>query len=231
MENGFDPKTYVITIGRSFGSGGGKFAEALGRRLSLPVFNEKLLTRAAQESNIREDLLRRMDECNDFSMPLVFNTQGLSTPGSFFLYNDNYLSGENLFNVVAETITELAKKGSLILVGRCSDFILRDHPNLLSVFVTEKKELRLQRIMERVPGVKSPAEAEEYMVKADKQRRQYYNFYTGRRWGRCENYDVSFKLSELGTEYAIDFLVSLLERKNFPLGSSPCSDPGSADGK
>ena len=214
--------TFVITIGRSFGSGGGKFAYALGKALGIPVYDEELLTKAAEESNIREDLLKRMDECNDFSaMPLVFNTGGMSVPGSVFLYNDNYLSNENLFNVVADTIRELASKGSMIAVGRCSDFILRDHPHHFSIFVTEKKELRLQRIIERVEDVKDTKEAEEYMVKVDRQRRQYYNFYTGGRWGRCENYDLSFKLSELGTEYAISMITDLLHRKGFPL-EAPC---------
>ena len=222
MDITYRPDTFVITIGRSFGSGGGMFAYALGKHLGIPVYDEELLSKAAEESNIREDLLKKMDECNDFSsMPLVFNTGGMSVPGSVFLYNDNYLSNENLFNVVADTIRELASKGSLITVGRCSDFILRDHPHHFSLFVTEKKELRLGRIIERIDDVRNKKEAEEYMVKVDRQRRQYYNFYTGGRWGRCENYDLSFRLSELGTEYAINMIVDLLKRKGFPL-QIPC---------
>ncbi len=217
MNDTYNPNTFVITIGRSFGSGGGKFACELGRRLGLPVYDEKILAKAAEDSNIREDLLQRIDESNDFSVPIVFNTGGVSMPGSVFLYNDNYLSNENLFNIVSDTIKELAKKGSLILVGRCSDFILRDHPHLLSIFVTENKSLRLERIIERIEDVKTEEEAEEYMIKVDRQRRQYYNFYTGGRWGRCENYDLSFKLSELGTDYAISLIAGLLKRKGFPV--------------
>ena len=217
----FSPDTFVITVGRSFGSGGGKFAYELGRRLGLPVYNEELLAKAAEESNIREDLLKKMDECTDFSAPVVFNTPGMTGPGSFFLFNDNYLSNENLFNVVADTIRELAQKGSLITVGRCSDFILRDHPHHFSIFVSEHKDLRLKRIMERVDEVKNEEEAEEYMIKVDRQRRQYYNFYTGGRWGRCENYDLSFRLSELGTDYAIELIADLLRMKGFPLKECP----------
>lgn len=217
MDSTYSPDTFVITIGRSFGSGGGKFAHALGKRLGLPVYDEELLARAAEDSNIREDLLKRIDECNEFSMPLVFNAGGMTAPSSFFLYNDNYLSNENLFNIVSDTIKDLARKGSLIMVGRCSDFILRDHPHIFSLFITENKDLRLRRIIERVEDVKTEEDAEEYMIKVDRQRRQYYNFYTGGRWGRCENYDLSFKLSELGTDYAINLVTDLLKKKGFPV--------------
>lgn len=220
MDSIFSPELFVITIGRSFGSGGGMFAHALGRSLGVPVYDEELISKAAEESNIREDILKKMDETNDFTMPVVFNTGGMMVPSSVFLYSDNYLSNENLFNIVSDTIKELAHKGSLIMVGRCSDFILRDHPHILTLFVTEKKEIRLQRIMERIQDVKDEEEAEEYMIKVDRQRRQYYNYYTGGRWGRCENYDLAFKLSELGIDYAVTLVTDLMRRKGFPLKAS-----------
>lgn len=128
----------------------------------------------------------------------------------------HFLSNENLFSVQAETITALAEKGSGIFVGRCSDFILRDHPHRLSIFITEDKEVRIRKIKEKL-SLDSDSEAISTMEKLDKERRDYYNYYTSERWGRSENYDISIKLSYLGIDYAINLVVDLMRRHDFPL--------------
>lgn len=212
----FRKDTYAVCIGRSYGAGGLTFAHKLQQVLGVPLYDKNILDKAAQDSNIRKELFERIDEVNNFSIPVTYGNI-FSGPGSLFMFpENNLLSNENLFSVQAETITALAEKGSGIFVGRCSDFILREHPNRLSVFITEDKEIRIQKIKSKL-SLDSDNEARSMMEKLDKERREYYNYYTSERWGRAENYDISIKLSYFGIDYAIKLIVDLMERKDFPL--------------
>lgn len=218
--NEYNQNTYAICVGRSFGSGGGEFAKKLSDALGIPIYDKNILDKAAEDANIRRELFERMDESNNFSIPMVYGA-GFSVPSSFFVYTDNYLSNENLFRMQAETIQELARKSSAIFVGRCSDFVLRDHPHMLSVFVTEDKERRLRRIQERIEDVNDEEEALKMMEKLDKERREYYNYYTGGHWGRAENYDLSFKTTVVGMDYAVNHVVELIEHLGFLTKDKP----------
>lgn len=212
----FRNDTYVVCIGRSFGAGGLTFARRLQEVLGIPLYDKNILDQAAHDSNIRKELFERIDEVNNFSIPVSYGNV-FAGPGSLFMFPEShFLSNENLFSVQAETITALAEKGSGIFVGRCSDFILRDHPHRLSIFITEDKEVRIRKIKEKL-SLDSDSEAISTMEKLDKERRDYYNYYTSERWGRSENYDISIKLSYLGIDYAINLVVDLMRRHDFPL--------------
>lgn len=212
----FRKDTFALCIGRSYGAGGLRFACRLQEVLGVPLYDKNILDRAAQDSNIRKELFERIDEINNFTIPVSYGSV-LSGPGSLFMFpENNYLSNESLFSAQAETITALAEKGSGIFVGRCSDFILREHPNRLSVFITEDKDIRIRKIQEKL-DLSSEREALSAMEKLDKERREYYNYYTSKRWGRAENYDISIKLSYFGIDYAIKLIVDLMKKRNFPL--------------
>lgn len=193
----------LISIGRSYGSGGLSFAHALHDSLGIPLFDKNILDKTASQSNIRKELLEEVDETNGISIPYVCSSS-FPFSSSFFSYTSDYLSNENLFSKQAETIHLIAQKGSAIFVGRCSDYVLRDDPCLRSIFVTDRPEVRVETISKRlnIPT----EEAKEWMEKADKRRREYYNFYTSRHWGQADNYDICIQLSTIGMECAVQMV-------------------------
>lgn len=217
MENEmiYPKSNFAICIGRSFGSGGYKVACALQQRLKVKLYEKELLDKAAEDSNIRRELFEKADEKNTYEMPLVISGT-LGMPNTFYMYANNYLSNDHLFTLQAETIQKLAIKGSAIFVGRCADYVLREHPNLLSIYVAEDIELRAKHIQDRC-GIETFEEAIAEVEKVDKGRREYYNYYTSRHWGRADNYDLSIKLSSIGIDYAVDMIVELMRRRGFPI--------------
>lgn len=207
--------SFAICIGRSFGSGGYQVACTLQKRLKVKLYDKELMDKAAEDSNIRKELFEKADEKNAYEMPLVIGGT-LGMPSTFYMYANNYLSNDHLFTLQAETIQNLAAKGSAIFVGRCADYVLREHPNLLTVYIADDMELRAKRIQARL-GMETIEEAMSEVEKVDKDRREYYNYYTSRSWGRADNYDLSIKLSSVGIDYAVDMIVELMRRRGFPV--------------
>lgn len=204
---------FALCIGRSFGSGGLKLALALQERLGVKVYEKNILDKAAEDANIRKALFEKADEQNKFNMPIVYGP-GLGIPNSFFIYSNNYLSNEHLFTMQAETIERLSEQESAIFVGRCADYVLRDHPQLLTIFVADTLESRVQKVMKRL-SLESEDEALSEIEKADKKRSEYYTFYTSRNWGEANNYDLCLRLSNIGTDYAVNIIVELMKHKGF----------------
>lgn len=217
MENEmiYPESNFAICIGRSFGSGGYQVACELQKRLKVKLYDKELMDKAAENSNIRKELFEKADEKNSYEMPIVFGGS-LGMPNSFYMYTDNYLSNDHLFTLQAETIQKLAAKSSAIFVGRCADYVLRDHPHLLSIFIADDVTIRAKRIQERL-GLETLESAMSEVEKVDKDRRDYYNYFTSRNWGRADNYDLSIKLSAVGIDYAVDMIVELMRRRNFPI--------------
>ncbi|MBR8731649.1 Cytidylate kinase [Porphyromonas levii] len=217
MENEmiYPDNTFAICIGRSFGSGGYKVACKLQRRLKVMLYDKEILDKAAEDNNIRKELFEKADEKNVYELPLVVGST-LCMPNPFYMYTNNYLSNDHLFTLQAETIQKLAAKGSAIFVGRCADYVLREHPHLLTVYIADDIELRAKHIQERL-GMETIDDATAEVEKVDKDRREYYNYYTSRNWGRADNYDLSIKLSSVGIDYAVDMIVGLMRRRGFPM--------------
>lgn len=213
MANTIPDNNYAICIGRSFGSGGLKLGMALQERLGIMLYDKNILDLAAEDANIRRTIFEKADEKNRFEMPIVYGA-GLGIPNSFFVYTNNYLSNEHLFAKQTETIERLASQNSAIFVGRCADYVLRDHPRMLSIFISDSMERRVERVMKRLE-IKSEQEARSEIEKVDKQRREYYNFYTARKWGDASNYDLCFRLGDIGTDYAVSMIEELMYHKGF----------------
>lgn len=194
-------KKIIITIGRQFGSGGKAVANELGRRLGIPVYDRELITKAAQESGFSEDFFVRSDEKKrSLSLSAIFSGHLLET-------SDNYMSDKNLFGIQCETIRKVAGQGSAIIVGRCSDYVLRDMDCTLNIFLTSPMSVRTARVMER-SGL-SEEKAVTLIENQDKGREEYYNYYTFGNWGMASTYDLCIDSSILGIEgtagYIIDF--------------------------
>ena len=192
-------KKIIITIGRQFGSGGKAIADELGRKLGIPVYDNELITKAAQESGFSAELFVQSDEKKRFfSLSAIFS-------GSLINGSDNYMSDKDLFAIQCEAIKKIAEQGSAVIVGRCSDYVLRDCGCTLDVFLTSPTDVRTSRIMERF-GI-SEEKALEMIERKDKGRADYYNYYTFGNWGMASTYDICLDSSILGIEGTADFII------------------------
>ncbi|MBQ8169722.1 MAG: cytidylate kinase-like family protein [Bacteroidales bacterium] len=196
-------KNIIITIGRQFGSGGKSVADALGRKLGIPVYDSELITKAAQDSGFSAELFVERDEKRRFfSLSKIFTNTYSDT--------EDYMSDNGLFKMQSDTIRRIAEQGSAIIVGRCSDYILRDLDNVVDVFLTSPVEVRAERVAERL-GI-SKEKAEEVIEKKDSGRAEYYNYYTFGNWGHATTYDICLDSSLLGIEGTADFIIDFARK-------------------
>jgi len=199
----------ILTIGRQFGSGGRIIGKMIAEALNIAYYDKALLSLAAKESGLSENVFAKADEQTAGSMAYAFsmgyNPMGVYTPYS------NILSNDGLFKLQSDTIRNLAEKESCVIVGRCADYILREHSYLISFFIHDNAENRIQRII----GYENCTveTAKELMMKTDKSRSAYYNFYTNKTWGASSSYNFSLDLSVLGVEESVELIEELVSRK------------------
>ena len=196
-------KKIIINIGRQFGGGGLGVAYELGRKLGIPVYDKELIAKAAQDSGFSKGIFEESDEKKRFfSLSSIFANR--------FGDTENYMSDRGLFKMQSETIRKIAEQGSAIIVGRCSDYILRDMECTLDVFLTSPLEVRAARIAER-SGL-SLEEAERLAEEKDRNRAEYYNYYTFTDWGVAATYDLCFDSSVLGIEGTADMIIEFARK-------------------
>ena len=197
-------KNIIITIGRQFGSGGKSVADALGEKLGIPVYDHELIIKAAQDSGFSAELFVQSDEKKRFfSLSSIF-------AGSYSTDTENYMSDKGLFKMQCETIRKIAAEGSAIIVGRCSDYILRDMDCVIDVFLTCPAEERAKRVSERA-GI-SLEKAMDMLEKKDRDRAEYYNYYTFGNWGVASTYDICIDSSLLGIDGTADFIIDFARK-------------------
>ena len=195
----------IINVGRSFGSGGGFVTKAVGRKLGIPVYDNELISKAAEESGYSKSVFEGGEKRRSlFSMSSFFASGRLP-----FGESSGYVNDDMLFKIQSEVIRNIAEKGDAIIVGRCADYILRDL-DCLDVFVCAPMEYRIRRLMKN-EGLQED-EAEELMRRKDRTREAYYNFYTFGAWGRADNYDLCVDSSILGIEGTADFIIDFGRR-------------------
>lgn len=199
----------ILTIGRQFGSGGREVGQRLAKKLGIAYYDKELMAVAAKESGLSEEFFEKADERASSGLSYAF-TMGYSYMGMFTPYND-ILSNDGLFKFQSDAIRKLAAEQSCVLVGRCADYILRDDPDCLSFFIHTTPEHRIQRILERQHI--TVEQAKELMVKTDKSRAAYYNYYTNKEWGVASSYNFSIDVSVLGVDDTVDFIKTFVERK------------------
>ncbi len=188
-------KKIIINIGRQFGCGGKKLADALGAKLGIPVYDNELLIKAAESSGVSEEFFRRCDEKKNF-----FNLG----------FARNAINDEGLFELQSKVIREIADEGSAIFVGRASDYVLRDR-ECLNIFITAPLPARIKAVAERC-GL--PAEdAEKLIHRKDDARKSWYNFFTLKRWGIAANYDLCINSTLLGIDGTADFIIDFARRR------------------
>ena len=203
-------KRYVISIGRQLGSGGKDIAEKLGEMLGISVYDKKLLEVAAQESGIDTSAFENADEqeSDSFLSNIVALRHAVT---GYFGGQDSYMHSDRLFELQSEAMRSIAQRESCITIGRCSEYVLRDHPCLISIFITADSDDRIKRIM-RKDGL-SEEQAKEKMERGDKRRRSYHDYYATTHWGEAHSYDLCINSSLMGIEGTVELLYSLIKNR------------------
>lgn len=200
----------VITIGRQLGSNGRVIGRALAEKLGYKFYDKELIARVAKESGLNENIFQDMDEkpTNSLLYSLVMGIH--SGQGIYYPTND-FLNGDNLFRIQADLIKEIAREEPCVIVGRCADYILRENPYLIRLFLHAPADVRIKTVSDRASI--SQKDAKSAVTKADKRRSNYYSFYTSNSWGNVDNYDLCLDTSSLPQEACVDFLYSYVREK------------------
>ena len=200
----------IITIGRQFGSGGREIGEKLAEHFGIKCYDKELLSRAAKESGFCEEMMQNHDErpTNSFLYNLVMDTYSFGYNASSFV--DMPIS-HKVFLAQFDTIKKIANEGPCVIVGRCADYALADYDNVLNLFIHGNEECKIKRLKERFDDITTDDKAREMMNKKDKQRQSYYNYYSSKKWGRADSYDLCINSSILGIDGTVKFIIQYIE--------------------
>ncbi|MBQ2823994.1 MAG: cytidylate kinase-like family protein [Oscillospiraceae bacterium] len=190
----------VITIGRQFGSGGHNIGEKLAEKLGFSYYDKNLIELAAEKSGMSHGVLSEADE--KAANPWLY--AALSQTGQTHI-NMNICTNDALFSTQSEIIRNIAKTENAVIVGRCSDYILKDEDvDLINIYVYAPMEARIKRTMER--DKVNEAQAVSLIKRNDKQRKLYYDFYTDRKWASHVNYDITINSETFGIDGSVDII-------------------------
>lgn len=210
----------VLTIGRQFGSGGKEIGIRVSRELGIPFYDKELLQEAAKKSGLCEKIMDHFDERpKSLLYSIAMDSYMFTLPGAGVgesLEQQVYLATFN-------TIRQLADKGPCVMIGRCADYALADHPNHMSIFIHAPLDDRIERVMRRQNL--SPEKARSLINKTDKRRASYYEYYSSRRWGAVESYDYCLNSSFLGTGGTVELVRSIIDQREHPIPSPTEADP------
>lgn len=201
-------KHIIINVGRQLGSGGRIIGNRIAQDFNIKFYDKELLDLAAQESGFDKRFFERNDEHKGF-LKVLFSPFapifGSSNPYA------NQLSDESLFKFQSDAIRKAAEKDSCVFVGRCADYILRDFPNKVDIFITADMADRVKRVSETLSITEK--EAEKKCIEGDENRAKYYNYYSAKTWGRAESYDLCINSSVLGIDSTIELVEDFISQK------------------
>lgn len=200
----------IITIGRQYGSAGREIGYKVAEDLGIKLYDKEMLDRAAKESGLCQELFETHDEkpTNSFLYSLVMDTYSLGyTSGS---YTDMPIN-HKVFLAQFDAIKKIADEGPCILVGRCADYALEEYDNLLSLFIHADLNARVRRIA-RIYDL-TDAKAKDLIIKTDKKRASYYNYYSNKKWGAADSYHICLDSSLLGIEGTAEAIKRLVDIK------------------
>ena len=204
-------KHIIINVGRQVGAGGQEIGRMLAKDFEAQYYDRELLNLAAKESGFSEKFFKQNDEKKGFLRGL-FNVQAPHIIGGS-LYGSNF-SQEGLFQFQSDSIRKAASEGSCVFLGRCADYILRDFENVVNVFITASMDFRVD-VVSKVKQLDAE-HARKLIEHVESRRAQYYNYYTGKRWGAAESYDLCIDASILGLEETEKLIADYI-RKRFGL--------------
>ena len=200
----------IITIGREFGSAGREIGYKVAKEFGIKLYDKEMLARAAKESGICQEIFESHDEkpTNSFLYSLVMDTYSFGySSGS---YTDMPLN-HKVFLAQFDAIKKIADEGPCILVGRCADYALESYKNVVSVFIHADLDARIRRIA-RIYNL-TDAKAKDMILKTDKKRAGYYNYYTNKKWSDSKSYELCLTSSELGIDGTANAIIDYVKLK------------------
>ncbi len=200
----------IITIGRQSGSGGKEIGQKVAEKLGVKCYDKELLALAAKESGLCEELFQSHDEkpTKSFLYSLVMDSYSFGYTSSGYM---DMPINHKIFLAQFEAIKALADREPCVIVGRCADYALEDYPNRVSIFVTGDDKAKIKRLAER--NNVTEAKAKEIMMKTDKERSSYYNYYSSKKWGEGRSYALCVNSSVLGIEGTGDLIIYFANAK------------------
>lgn len=198
---------FSITIGRELGSGGKQIAEALARQFDCQLYDKELLALAAKKSGFSEKLFERQDEKHGRLHNLLFNKVPIIGHANY--YSEGITQG-SLFQFQSEVIWNEAKEKRCVFLGRCADYVLRENPRHLNIFIYADLDFRIENVMKRHNC--SADEARKFIKEGERKRAEFYNYYTGQEWGDKKYYNVCIDSSLFGIETSTDILTHIIDK-------------------
>lgn len=202
-------KKFTITIGRQFGSGGHDIGKKLAEKLGIKFYDKELLLEAAKEAGLNPALFKKADEklpsfyLSNLSMNIGFYMHQFSPSASYY---------DSVQKAICDMIRTVAERESCIIVGRCADYLLRDNPRCINIFISASQDACAERIVKRMDGM-TIDDAKSLAKKENKLRAEYYNFYTDKEWGHSTSYDLCFDSSRLPEDDIIDIIIEYANRR------------------
>ncbi len=209
-----DRHNIVITVGRQFGSGGRELGRKLAERLGIKYYDKELLSEAARRAGVSPEFFEKKDERfptfvnGIFSFAFGYNAMSSYAAG-------NSISDDNLYRAQSDFIRQLAHENSCVIVGRTADYVLRDFPGLVNIFVHAPAESCAHRILHRDDDCKSIDKARQKAARMNKLRASYYNFYTDKTWGDASSYHLSIDTSLMPMDDIVELICEYINRR-FP---------------
>ena len=183
----------IIAITRQYGSGGHDIGKALAEKLGISFYDKELISIAAKESGVSPEVFKHADERATNS--LLYSLGDLPV-------------NDRLYILQHKIIKQLAEKENFVVVGRCADYVLKDNPKLVKVYIYADLDKRIKRAVDRQDI--DPARAKQAVLKADKNRANYYSFYSGKKWGLADNYDLCLNSTNITVDQAVDIIISYI---------------------
>ena len=195
----------IINVGRQLGSGGRVIAKRLSEIFGCMFYDKELLNLAAKESGFSEKFFEQHDVHWRFFKSLFHMHAQHVSDNNFY---PNRFSQESLFQFQSEAIKKAANSGSCVFVGRCADYILRDYPNTFNIFITAKMSYRIRQVANR-HGCDDET-ARKIITHEEESRASYYNYYTGKKWGHSQSYDLCVDSTILGLEGTAEMIAQFI---------------------
>lgn len=201
----------IITISRQFGSGGRNIAKRLAKKLDIPFYDHELIIEGARESGIDPEMVKALEETPTNSLFYSLSTSSIFGGGSFSPIVDLPMT-DKVFLAQSEVIRNFAQQGSCVIVGRCANYVLRDDPDTVDIFIHRPIEKRINQVSKLYDLTRK--KAEDYVKKVDKQRAGYYSYYSDKNWGQADNYDLCINSEMLGEGGCVDVISQFIEKMN-----------------
>ena len=215
----------IVTIDRQFGSGGKEVGIRVAKELGIPFYDEELIQEAAKKSGISEKLFESFDERpKSLLYSIAMDSYMFNLPGS--ISSDSL--EQQVYLATFDTIRQLAAEGPCVIIGRCADYALAGNPDLLSLFISAPMDVRIERVAKRQNI--SPEKARQLIIKTDKRRASYYEYYSSRKWGSVESYHYCLDSSYLGLGRTVELIQTMVAHKEHPIPSPTEIDPTRPEG-